>query len=203
MIWKLLGALSGAALVGLWWLLVLEHPVLQTPSATAEGLTGVEETVAPQPMGRNLEGPRLPPAGTSSQPPAPQPSSQVPVESADPPAVGAAPAQAGPTPNQDAPESSSPPGFPRLVAESTPVVATTARSIAEPSWHPLWNPFRSRISAQGFADHLSRLSGRRFSVEHEGPGQYRVHLAYQDATDLQLGLALVEAVSGLSPEVPP
>jgi hypothetical protein len=82
------------------------------------------------------------------------------------------------------------------------MVATTAGTTAEPSWHPLWNPFRSRASAQGFADHLSRLSGRRLSVEHQGPGQYRVLLAYRDETDLRLGLALIEEVSGLSPEAP-
>jgi hypothetical protein len=202
MIWKLLGALSGAALVGLWWLLVLEHPVLQPPAA-ADGPTRVEATVGPQPAGLDPEDPSVPRASVGPPPPAVEPSPQGSVLSADPLPVTLAAAPTESPQNQAPSESASPPTVPRFDAQPTPMVAATSGTAAGPSWHPLWNPFRSRASAQGFADHLSRLSDRRLRVEHQGPGQYRVLLAYRDETDLRLGLAMIEEVSGLSPEAPP
>ena len=80
MIWKLLGALSGATLVGVWWLLVLEHPALQPlEAAAAGGVTPMEEKVGPQLEGRDPEGPIVPLAA-SRQPPAPEPTLDVPLE---------------------------------------------------------------------------------------------------------------------------
>ena len=194
-IWRLLGTFSGATLVGLWWLLVLEQPALQPPSAAAGNVIQSEETIGPQSADLDLEGPTRPPAVASrhapadpaNAPPGPEPEPAMPAE---------------PIPIGDASEPALPPaGLQR--DDATPPAATTASALAEPHWHPLWTPFRSQASAQGFAEHLGRLSGRRLTVERIGPGQYRVRLAYQDAADLQLGLARIAEVSGLSPEAPP
>ncbi len=203
MIWKLLGALSGATLVGVWWLLVLEHPALQPlEAAAAGGVTPMEEKVGPQLEGRDPKGPIVPLAA-SRQPPAPEPTLDVPLEPDGPAPAPEPAAQTEPAPSRRALEEPSPPAVARLDAESAPLAAIAAGAKAEPLWHPLWSPFRSQASAQGFADHLSRLSGRHLRVEHRGPGRYRVQLAYRDAADLQLGLDRIAEVSGLSPEAPP
>ena len=194
---------SGATLVGVWWLMVLEHPALQPlETAAAGGVTPVEEKVGPQLEGRDPEGPSIPLAA-SRQPPALAPSPASPTGPEDPVLVPETAVQADPAPSQNASEATFPLAVARLDAEPAPVAVLGPGAKAEPLWHPLWTPFRSQASAQGFADHLSRTSGRHLRVEHQGPGRYRVQLAYRDAADLRLGLDHIAEVSGLSPEAPP
>ena len=48
------------------------------------------------------------------------------------------------------------------------------------AWQPVWRAFRSELSAQGFADHLQRLTGQEYRVRRASPWSYQVELAYVD-----------------------
>ena len=66
------------------------------------------------------------------------------------------------------------------------------------NWHPIWSPFNTQGSAEGFARRLTAVTGFELRAEKEGPHRYRAELAYQNESDLQNRLAAIEAKTGLS-----
>lgn len=80
---------------------------------------------------------------------------------------------------------------------ATPQPSEGLPNNSEASWYPLWSPFRSELSAQGFADRLAALSGRSLRVAEEGPSRYRVQLAYSSADDLHAALLTISKAVGL------
>ncbi len=65
------------------------------------------------------------------------------------------------------------------------------------SWYTFWGPFHSAVSARGFADRLTMLTGLDLRVTGDGPGRYRVAFAYSDEKGKQAAMAAIEAGSGL------
>lgn len=65
----------------------------------------------------------------------------------------------------------------RIVAE---VFETPAAPIAAPRSETVWVPFRSAMSASGFAERLSASLDHPFEVERRGPGRYEVVFDYRD-----------------------
>ena len=65
------------------------------------------------------------------------------------------------------------------------------------AWQPFWKPFRSELSALGFASRIARLSGREVHVEQSGSGRYQAQFAYRGEPDRRVGLALISSASGL------
>ncbi len=64
-------------------------------------------------------------------------------------------------------------------------------------WHPIWKPFRSMVSAVGFARRLSELTALSISVLEDVPGDYEVAVSYRAVDDLDVQLETITALSGL------
>jgi len=67
----------------------------------------------------------------------------------------------------------------------------------EPQWHPIWNPFRSQLSARGFAARLESLTGLEYRVTEVSPGSYQVAFAHGDEAERHTNLARIEETTGL------
>ncbi len=84
---------------------------------------------------------------------------------------------------------------------NTAMAATLPDYAAPPpadDWHVIWTPFRSELSAKGFAEHLGQTTGYRFRVLRAGPGQYRVAVASAAGADPSESLRAIEAATGLA-----
>jgi len=68
---------------------------------------------------------------------------------------------------------------------------------ADGNWFAFWTPFRSRASAEGFAQHLIQATGQDIRVLRIGPGEYRVAFFHNGEEDRQRHLASLESASGL------
>ena len=89
-------------------------------------------------------------------------------------------------------ESNSSPGTPD---DAAPIARD--QPAPQPRWHVLWSPFRSELSAHGFADRLERLTGMDLQVTRVGPGRYQVAFRYLDDVERQSKLAEIAAMTGL------
>jgi hypothetical protein len=67
----------------------------------------------------------------------------------------------------------------------------------QPGWQPLWQAFRSELSAKGFAGQLQRLTGQRYRVRRTSPWAYQVELAYDDARQRDAVLQEIARKTGL------
>lgn len=78
---------------------------------------------------------------------------------------------------------------------------SAADSLAAPEeetgWYPLWRPFRSELSAEGFAGYLTQVSGRDTRVATLGPWSYRVEFAYRSKRDRDAALERLEQLIGV------
>ena len=75
-------------------------------------------------------------------------------------------------------------------AELTPIPA--AGSAKE----SVWVPFRSQMSAQGFAAALTAQTQHPFEVERQGPGRYQVLFTYADTQQRDALLQQVRSLTG-------
>ena len=79
--------------------------------------------------------------------------------------------------------------------------ATAAESVAvrvnDTQWHAFWNPFRSRIAAQGFVARLEEVTGLDYRIEKVDVGVYEVAFAYADDTERTWKLSQISAATGL------
>lgn len=86
-------------------------------------------------------------------------------------------------------------------AELLPVQPNkTANDIAIPNdlrWHAFWNPFRSRIAAEGFVGQLEKVTGLDYRVVKIKTGVYEVTFAYQDDAERRNKMSLIASATGL------
>ena len=64
----------------------------------------------------------------------------------------------------------------------------------------VWVPFRSQMSAQGFARRLTGKLDHPFSVDREGPGRYQVIFSYANEFERLAVLDQVQSVTGQDSE---
>ena len=106
-----------------------------------------------------------------------------------------------PLPPTDVTMSRVPPevGEPRGTQSSNaPSPRAEVGSSAFPSaWHSVWLPFRSELSARGFAERLANVTGREYRVRRVSPWAYQVELAYVGETDKLTALQQIESATGL------
>lgn|GEM_PF-1880272 len=107
--------------------------------------------------------------------------------------LDSAPSEQAPTPVT--PSHRLPP--PQEIKSAAPEPTEELPKDSKPTWYPLWSPFHSELSAQGFAKRLAALSGRSLRVTEEGPSRYRVQLAYLDSDDLKAALLAIRQTAGL------
>ncbi len=66
------------------------------------------------------------------------------------------------------------------------------------SWQSIWKPFHREASAQGFAAHLSELTGLTIDVRNQMPGEYVIGFTYQDQLERQSRIEVIETRTGLA-----
>ena len=101
-----------------------------------------------------------------------------------------------------------------LSSARTPIKTeiTTTESVQEPQeasgsktkpndsvtlWHAVWNPFRSELSASGFADRLTRLTDGEYRVRRVSVGAYQVEVSYDPDTGVGDTLMQIQMMTGL------
>ncbi|MDH3641634.1 MAG: hypothetical protein OES38_06030 [Gammaproteobacteria bacterium] len=86
-------------------------------------------------------------------------------------------------------------GYP---AEDTPgsAFATIAAIDGEVPVQSVWVPFRSQMSAQGFAKRLTGQLDHPFAVNREGPGRYQVSFNYESESQRLDVLGQVQSLTG-------
>jgi hypothetical protein len=72
----------------------------------------------------------------------------------------------------------------------------TAAALETVHANPVWVPFHSQMSAEGFATRLSQSLGREFRVERQGAGAYQVVFDETDPIERDQVLDRVSEVTG-------
>ncbi len=64
-------------------------------------------------------------------------------------------------------------------------------------WHAFWNPFRSRIAAEGFVGQLEKVTGLDYRVIKIETGVYEVAFGYEDEAEREDKMSLIASATGL------
>jgi len=64
-------------------------------------------------------------------------------------------------------------------------------------WHAFWNPFRSRIAAEGFVGQLEKVTGLDYRVVKIKTGVYEVTFGYEDDAERRNKVSLIASATGL------
>ena len=85
---------------------------------------------------------------------------------------------------------------------SFPPEPGTATAVDDPPqndlrWHSFWNPFRSRIAANGFVGQLEKVTGLDYRVVKIKTGVYEVTFAYENDTERRTKLSQIASATGL------
>ncbi len=86
------------------------------------------------------------------------------------------------------------------MAPETPSITDGALPASEVSgrfWAPVWENFRSEISARGFAGRLETLTGFEYQVVPAPPRRYQVQVAHADEAERLSRLSAIESMTGL------
>ena len=78
------------------------------------------------------------------------------------------------------------------------VATSTQPERPQRQWFPVWKPFRSELSADGFASHLTRLTDYEFRVHRESAWHYQVELAYDAENTLDKALENIGEQVGMT-----
>lgn len=104
-----------------------------------------------------------------------------------------------PEATEDAPPGE--PAYQDAVADGAPVSVVTAVAAdaaqVEPAWQAIWNPFRSRVAAEGFVHQLEKVTGLDYRVVKVRSGVYQAAFAYGDDVERVARLAQISAATGL------
>ena len=86
-----------------------------------------------------------------------------------------------------------------LIADDSRIAAPVAIAQIEHDlhWHAFWNPFRSRIAADGFVSQLEKVTGLDYRVVKVNTGLYEVAFAYEDDSERRNRLSQISAATGL------
>ncbi len=92
----------------------------------------------------------------------------------------------------------------QIVEELAAVPEETSEFIADNlpvekdlKWHAFWNPFRSRIAAEGFVGQLEKVTGLDYRVIKIETGVYEVAFGYEDEAEREDKMSLIASATGL------
>ena len=102
------------------------------------------------------------------------------------------PALPPPEPIEELPSS----GYWDEPGESLETVLESAVALDTPAANPVWVPFHSQMSAEGFATRLSQALDREFRVERRGAGAYQVVFDATDPGERDLVLDRISEITG-------
>ncbi len=91
------------------------------------------------------------------------------------------------------PESPEEPQF----TETPPVQSIETAIENDLRWHAFWNPFRSRIAAEGFVGQLEKVTGLDYRVVKIQTGVYEVTFAYESDAERRNKMSLIASATGL------
>ena len=77
-----------------------------------------------------------------------------------------------------------------LIADDLPVEKNL-------KWHAFWNPFRSRIAAEGFVGQLEKVTGLDYRVIKIKAGVYEVAFGYENDAEREDKMSLIASATGL------
>lgn len=82
-------------------------------------------------------------------------------------------------------------------AETPPMQPNETAIENDLRWHAFWNPFRSRIAAEGFVGQLEKVTGLDYRVVKIKTGVYEVTFAYESDTERRNKMSLIASATGL------
>jgi hypothetical protein len=89
----------------------------------------------------------------------------------------------------------------RVVPEPTgqhEAAASDEASEVDLKWYAFWNPFRSKLAADGFVGQLEKVTGLDYRVVKVKPGVYEVTFAYASDDERRTKLAQIASATGLN-----
>jgi len=85
-----------------------------------------------------------------------------------------------------------------LVSEQAELAELPAESAQDDiKWHAFWNPFRSRLAAEGFVGQLEKVTGLDYRVVKIKAGVYDVTFAYENDDERREKMSLIASAAGL------
>ncbi len=132
------------------------------------------------------------PAGEPGSATADEASLQPEIDGMDPALAEPAPALPPPASIDEMPPS----GYWAERARTLEDVMQTATALHTSGASPVWSPFHSQMSAEGFATRLSQALDRDFRVERQAPGAYQVVFDAAGPSDRDLVLERVSEITG-------
>jgi hypothetical protein len=81
--------------------------------------------------------------------------------------------------------------------ESETPGATQEPTEQDVRWHSFWNPFHSRIAAEGFVGQLEKVTGLDYRVVKIKTGVYEVTFAYESDAERRNKISRIAAATGL------
>ncbi len=82
-------------------------------------------------------------------------------------------------------------------AETPPMQPNETAIENDLRWHAFWNPFRSRIAAEGFVGQLEWVTGLDYRVVKIKTGVYEVTFAYESDAERRNKMSLIASATGL------
>ena len=88
-------------------------------------------------------------------------------------------------------------GLDDIAAETADVIADDLPVEKELKWHAFWNPFRSRIAAEGFVGQLEKVTGLDYRVIKIETGVYEVAFGYENEAEREDKMSFIASATGL------
>ncbi len=84
-----------------------------------------------------------------------------------------------------------------VMEETSEFIAVDLPVEKDLKWHAFWNPFRSRIAAEGFVGQLEKVTGLDYRVIKIETGVYEVAFGYEDDAERDDKMSLIASATGL------
>ncbi len=88
-------------------------------------------------------------------------------------------------------------GLDDIAVETAVVIADDLPVEKELKWHAFWNPFRSRIAAEGFVGQLEKVTGLDYRVIKIETGVYEVAFGYENEAEREDKMSFIASATGL------
>jgi hypothetical protein len=84
-----------------------------------------------------------------------------------------------------------------IADETADVIADDLPVEKDLKWHAFWNPFRSRIAAEGFVGQLEKVTGLDYRVIKIETGVYEVAFGYENEAEREDKMSFIASATGL------
>jgi hypothetical protein len=81
---------------------------------------------------------------------------------------------------------------PVLPEASSGAVVQVADAPSRRYWQAFWKPFRTELSARGFALNIGKATGLEIEVVERAPGRFHAAFSYEDEAERRANMALIQ-----------